>query len=184
MSRLRTIAAVSFLLLLVIGTAFVFVTRAVASNSSYSEDSLQCSQNYNTKVRSFQTIQSSCNVNVGEWIVLSLNSRFNLTVSVWLDAAGSSVPDQLLYNHTSTSFSTNIPLTTDGVAIAKLTNLQSNSSNLVVGTLQVFNQSSYIVARSTVMFPYRTIGFGLIGVSLVAMFFLAWRPKFIAQRPL
>ena len=177
--RLKPILTVVFVLLLIVGTALVFVSHVDVSNSTYSSQAVLCSQTYNTKIPALETRQSSCKVSPGDWIELSFASRFDLTVSVWLDPPASVVPAELLYNHTSTVFSSSIPITSGGIAIAKLTNLQSNSSSLIQGTLQVFNQSSYAVSVSTVVYPYRTVGYGFLGISIIGLFLLIWKPKFL-----
>lgn len=175
----RVVFAVLFSLLVLVGIGLIFVSRLDPVVESYDSQAAVCNFNYSIQLNPLQTKSNNCAVLQNDWLQFSIESNMNITYSIALSKLGGD--HVTLYNDTGTDLNASFPILNSGALITFLTNGAGNVS-IVNGSLSVMTR---VIADTTLLntvYPYRTMGEGLVGVGVLVIFLVAWNPSITSSQ--
>jgi hypothetical protein len=171
---------VVFVLLVLVGVGLIYTQAVQQTSYLASSPEATCQISLSMILSPFQVSSNSCRISSNNWIQLHGKAQYNLTMSLWLNTTSNSFP-QLLFNESNMNFGADFPVFENGSIVAQLNNyldrVNTLQGNLSVLAMQVSNTPAKIIGH-----PYRDLGLGVVGVSIVALFMLIWNPgKFISR---
>jgi len=174
MNRISRIAlAIVFSIILMIGLGLIFVSRLDPVVTSYDSQQSVCAFQYDIQLSPLQTKSNDCPVLQDDWLAFSIDSSENSTMLISLTRVGGS--QLVLFNSTGDELNASLPISSDGALIADLTSQGSNVSS-INGSLSVMAATSTNATLLSTIYPYRTIGAGLVVVGAFALFLIVWNP--------
>ncbi|HKW03733.1 MAG TPA: hypothetical protein VJN71_00415 [Nitrososphaerales archaeon] len=178
LSALRISLIAVFTILIIVGILFANIpTTALSKNTPANGQSEACSQILSTRLFPLHSLQSSCPINSNEWVTLNLNSSLTSSVDLSFNSSGRLTS---LYRGSATSYALTFPASANGSVIATVSN--SGSGYLQVsGVMSVYVNTEGLVTTYSYVHQYRTEGYSLVGVSLLALFLLVWNPRQISS---
>jgi len=177
--RARIVFVVIFSILVLLGIGLIFASRLDPVVEPYDSQAVVCNFDYAIQLNPLQTKSENCPVLQSDWLQFSIKSDLNVTFSIALSKVGGG--QTLLYNDTSTDLNASFPLLYSGALVTDLTD-GANNVSIVNGSLSVMTR---VVADTTALntvYPFRTIGAGLVGLGALVIFLVAWNPSITSSQ--
>jgi len=151
----------------------VFLSSLVPVSVSYDSQKSVCNIEYAIQLNPLQTKSNNCAVLQKDWLALSVESNLNVTLSISLVKVGGG--QVTLFNNTNTSLNASFPLVYSGAIVSVLYNGADNVSE-VNGSLSVMSSTLENTTSVSTIYPYRTVGEGLVTVGVLAILLAVWNP--------
>ena len=141
---------------------------------SYDTQQTVCNFPYNIQLNPLQSKSNDCAVLQNDWVQFSVKSNQNITLSIALTKVGGG--QLAVFNDTGDNLNASFPLTSDGAIAATLTNVADNVSE-INGSLSVIGATTSEATFLNTVYPYRTMGEGLVGLGLIIVGLAVWNPS-------
>jgi len=176
----RIFLSIVFSILLVLGIGLIFVSRLDPVVLSYNSQKTVCNFEYSIQLSPTQSRSNDCAVLQNDWLQLAVKSNQNISFSIALTKVGGG--QLTLFNNTGTNLNASFPIRYNGAIIAKVTNSALNVSE-INGSLSVLSAAIANTTTLNTVFPYRTVGEGLVGIGALAILLMAWNPQLSGYNP-
>lgn len=170
----RVILCVVFSIIALLGVGLIFVSRLDPVTQTYDTQQTVCNFAYSIQLNPFQTKSNDCAVLRDDWVQLSIKSNQNVSLLIALTKVGGG--QLTVFNNTGDDLNASFPLTNDGAIVATLTNVANNVSE-INGSLYVMGATTADASFLNTVYPYRTIGEGLVGLGVIVIIVAIWNPS-------
>jgi hypothetical protein len=173
-SRSRVILAILMVIVILAGIGLALIDKLDPTVISYDSQKNVCNFQYQIELNPLQTQKNNCAVLQNDWLVLSVHSNSNLSMSISLAKVGGG--QVTLFNNTSTNLNASFPITYSGAIVSIIrNNFQTVAS--ANGSLSIYSISFANTTSLSQTHPYRFVGEVLIAAGAFGLFLVAWNPK-------